>query len=124
MCALPHGGQLTSAAIVGQDGGVWAQSANFPAITPAEVAALNAGFSDPGSIAATGIVVGGQKARRLPRATEAGLGLALRCASAVSQASRRLLNPRPCALCIAVPVHWGRFGGRAPREEGDRRHNY
>ena len=40
MCQLPHGGQLTSAAIVGQDGGVWAQSSAFPAISKAEVDAL------------------------------------------------------------------------------------
>lgn len=63
MCALSHGGQLTSAAIVGMDGGVWAQSAAFPAITKAEVDTLLAGFSDPGVIAASGIMVGGQKAR-------------------------------------------------------------
>lgn len=65
MCALPHGGQLTSAAIVGQDGGVWAQSANFPAVSKAEVDALMAGLANGDSIAATGIVVGGQKARSL-----------------------------------------------------------
>jgi hypothetical protein len=34
---LPGGGKLTAAAIVGQDGGVWAQSEKFPAITPEQV---------------------------------------------------------------------------------------
>lgn len=34
---LPNGGQLSSAAIVGADGGVWAQSPTFPAITADEV---------------------------------------------------------------------------------------
>ncbi|KAK9820976.1 hypothetical protein WJX81_006255 [Elliptochloris bilobata] len=37
MCELPHGGQLASAAIVGQDGGVWAQSDGFPEILPEQV---------------------------------------------------------------------------------------
>lgn len=37
MVDLPHGGKLTSAAIVGTDGGVWAQSPNFPAVTPEQV---------------------------------------------------------------------------------------
>ena len=39
MVDLPHGGKLTSAGIVGQDGGVWAQSPNFPAVTPEQVRA-------------------------------------------------------------------------------------
>jgi profilin len=37
---LPNGGRLTAAAIVGQDGGVWAQSEKFPAVTPEQVRAL------------------------------------------------------------------------------------
>ena len=37
MVDLPHGGKLSSAAIVGQDGGVWAQSPDFPAVTPEQV---------------------------------------------------------------------------------------
>ena len=37
MVDLPHGGKLTSAAIVGQDGGVWAQSPSFPTVTPEQV---------------------------------------------------------------------------------------
>jgi hypothetical protein len=37
MVDLPHGGKLSSAAIVGQDGGIWAQSAGFPAVTPEQV---------------------------------------------------------------------------------------
>ena len=40
------GGTLHSSAIVGQDGGVWAQSPEFPAITPDEVAKIMAGFAD------------------------------------------------------------------------------
>lgn len=34
---LPNGGELSSAAIVGADGGVWAQSPTFPAISADEV---------------------------------------------------------------------------------------
>ena len=43
---LPNGGQLTHAAIVGQDGGVWAQSAEFPELSQAEADALSRRFSD------------------------------------------------------------------------------
>lgn len=32
MCTLPAGSTLESAAIFGQDGNVWAQSAEFPAV--------------------------------------------------------------------------------------------
>lgn len=37
MCELPNGGTLKSAAIVGLDGGVWAQSPEFPALGDDEV---------------------------------------------------------------------------------------
>ncbi len=37
MCDLPNGGTLKSAAIVGLDGGVWAQSPEFPALGDDEV---------------------------------------------------------------------------------------
>eukprot|EP00201_Polytomella_parva_P019771 CAMPEP_0175041314 /NCGR_PEP_ID=MMETSP0052_2-20121109/1836_1 /TAXON_ID=51329 ORGANISM="Polytomella parva, Strain SAG 63-3" /NCGR_SAMPLE_ID=MMETSP0052_2 /ASSEMBLY_ACC=CAM_ASM_000194 /LENGTH=130 /DNA_ID=CAMNT_0016303795 /DNA_START=63 /DNA_END=455 /DNA_ORIENTATION=+ len=41
MCAVDEDGNtLTSAAILGHDGGVWAQSENFPAITEEEVATI------------------------------------------------------------------------------------
>lgn len=51
MCQLPGGGQLAHAAIWGQDGGIWAQDASFPAVTPEEIAALVAGFTDPSALA-------------------------------------------------------------------------
>lgn len=51
MCQLPGGGQLAHAAIWGQDGGIWAQDASFPAVTPEEIAALVAGFNDPSGLA-------------------------------------------------------------------------
>ena len=37
MCELPNGGNLKSAAIVGLDGGVWAQSPDFPTLSNEEV---------------------------------------------------------------------------------------
>ncbi len=43
---LPNGGQLSHAAIVGQDGGVWAQDAGFPAVSVEEVQALVKGCND------------------------------------------------------------------------------
>lgn len=46
MVPLPHGGQLAHAAIVGQDGGVWAKDASFPAITVEETLALVKGCND------------------------------------------------------------------------------
>lgn len=55
------GGTLDSSAIVGQDGGVWAQSDAFPAITPDEVAKIMAGFTDPKTLGASGIFIGGIK---------------------------------------------------------------
>lgn len=40
MATLPGGGQLKAAAILGLDGGVWAQSPSFPEVSEEEVAAL------------------------------------------------------------------------------------
>jgi profilin len=37
LCELPKGGVLSAAAIVGQDGGVWAQSEQFPSLHDGEV---------------------------------------------------------------------------------------
>lgn len=37
LCQLPHGGVLSAAAIVGQDGGVWAQNDTFPELVDGEV---------------------------------------------------------------------------------------
>ena len=38
---LPGGGQLTHAAILGEDGGVWAQSPEFPTVSEAQVSSIN-----------------------------------------------------------------------------------
>lgn len=61
MVELPGGKTLTSAAIIGQDGGVWAKSADFPEVSPEELDAITAGFSDTSSLEEKGIVLGGVK---------------------------------------------------------------
>lgn len=40
MCELPSGGHLQSAAIVGHDGGIWAESEGFPGISDPEVGCI------------------------------------------------------------------------------------
>ncbi|KAF8073198.1 SUD1 [Scenedesmus sp. PABB004] len=73
MVDLPNtGGKLTSSAIVGQDGGVWAQSEAFPAVTPEQVAALMTGFASlekdghAGELGGKGIFLGDQKFQVVP----------------------------------------------------------
>lgn len=72
MVDLPQGGKLASAAIIGQDGGVWAQSSDFPAVTPEQVASIMAGFSSiekvghAGELGGTGIRLGEDKFQVAP----------------------------------------------------------
>jgi profilin len=61
MQPLPGGGHLTHAAICGYDGGIWAQSENFPGISDDEIAAIMKGFDDPSGLAQNGLRVGGEK---------------------------------------------------------------
>ncbi|WRX33317.1 Profilin - like 3 [Theobroma cacao] len=62
MCDVEGQGiHLTAAAIIGQDGSVWAQSAPFPAFTPEEITAIMNDFAEPGSLAPTGLFIGGVK---------------------------------------------------------------
>lgn len=61
LCELPNGGVLTAGAIVGQDGGVWAQNDAFPNIEQSEVEKLVAGFDDADPLAVSGIFIGGEK---------------------------------------------------------------
>ena len=72
MCTLPGSGQLSSAAIVGHDGGVWAQSPTFPALSVSEVETMLSGLADPDSLAMTGIVIGGEKARACALSSQPG----------------------------------------------------
>ncbi|CAM8991170.1 hypothetical protein QQ045_008150 [Rhodiola kirilowii] len=60
MCEI-EGNYLTSAAIVGLDGSVWAQSQNFPEYKPEEINAIVNDFEEPGSLAPTGLFLGGSK---------------------------------------------------------------
>nr|ACG37173.1 histone H4 [Zea mays] len=56
-----EGQHLSAAAIVGHDGSVWAQSENFPELKPEEVAGMIKDFDEPGTLAPTGLFVGGTK---------------------------------------------------------------
>ncbi|KAL8139475.1 hypothetical protein V2J09_005496 [Rumex salicifolius] len=60
MCDM-EGNQLSSAAILGQDGSLWAQSAAFPQFKPEEISAIMKDFDEPGSLAPTGLFLGGTK---------------------------------------------------------------
>ena len=61
MQPTPRGGVLAHAAICGHDGGVWAQSADFPGLSDDEAAAIMTGFKDPSGIAQNGLRIGGEK---------------------------------------------------------------
>ncbi|GJN05559.1 hypothetical protein PR202_ga23199 [Eleusine coracana subsp. coracana] len=60
LCAI-DGQRLTAAAILGHDGAVWAQSDAFPQVKPEEISAIMNDFSEPGSLAPTGLYLGGTK---------------------------------------------------------------
>ncbi|NBH76571.1 hypothetical protein D3Z29_12025, partial [Rodentibacter pneumotropicus] len=45
----------------GHDGSVWAQSSNFPTVKPEEVTGIMNDFENPGSLAPTGLYIGGTK---------------------------------------------------------------
>ncbi|CAI9100475.1 OLC1v1037587C1 [Oldenlandia corymbosa var. corymbosa] len=61
MCDLEGGGHLTAAAILGHDGSVWAQSANFPQFKPEEFKGVMTDFDEPGHLAPTGLLLNGAK---------------------------------------------------------------
>ncbi|KAL0843715.1 hypothetical protein Bca101_016961 [Brassica carinata] len=61
MCDLGNGDLLTAAAIIGHDGSVWAQSENFPQLKPAEIEGINKDFTEPGTLAPTGLFINGAK---------------------------------------------------------------
>ncbi|KAK9149370.1 hypothetical protein Scep_008127 [Stephania cephalantha] len=60
MCEI-EGHHLTSAAIIGHDGSVWAQSETFPQFKPEEITAIMNDFNEPGTLAPTGLFLGGTK---------------------------------------------------------------
>ncbi|PAN32688.1 hypothetical protein GQ55_5G510000 [Panicum hallii var. hallii] len=55
------GQRLSAAAILGHDGAVWAQSDAFPQVKPEEITAIMNDFNEPGSLAPTGLYLGGSK---------------------------------------------------------------
>ncbi|KAL8498178.1 hypothetical protein ACS0TY_021496 [Phlomoides rotata] len=61
LSVVSHSSHLTAAAIVGHDGSVLAQSSNFPQFKPEEVVAIMNDFDNPGSLAPTGLYIGGTK---------------------------------------------------------------
>jgi profilin len=61
MCHVSGGNTLTAAAIVGQDGLVWAQSESFPQATQTEIANIVAGFEDNSTLPQHGLFLGGTK---------------------------------------------------------------
>jgi profilin len=61
MYTLPTGDSLVAAAIVGHDGGVWAQSEKFPQLSPTEVEKLLDGFEDGSLLAHNGLFLGSAK---------------------------------------------------------------
>ncbi|KAJ9688286.1 hypothetical protein PVL29_014137 [Vitis rotundifolia] len=60
MCEI-EGNHLTAASIIGHDGTVWAQSDSFPQLKPEEITAIMNDFNEPGSLAPTGLYLGGTK---------------------------------------------------------------
>ncbi|GLJ29530.1 hypothetical protein SUGI_0582160 [Cryptomeria japonica] len=61
MVELSNGSRLSSAAIVGQDGLLWARSHTFPPVIPEEIVKIMKGFEDSGEMGEFGIHVGGIK---------------------------------------------------------------
>ncbi|KAF6164229.1 hypothetical protein GIB67_010199 [Kingdonia uniflora] len=60
MCDI-EGNHLSAAAILGQDGSVWAQSATFPQFKQEEIDGIVKDFDEPGFLAPTGLFLGGTK---------------------------------------------------------------
>ncbi|KAE8817676.1 Profilin-2 [Hordeum vulgare] len=56
MCDI-EGHHLASAAILGHDGTVWAQSADFPQFGPNEITGIMKDFDEPGYLAPTGMFI-------------------------------------------------------------------
>eukprot|EP01018_Ginkgo_biloba_P001536 Gb_19630 [translate_table: standard] len=61
MVELSSGYRLTSAAIAGQDGYVWAHSLAFPKVMPEEITKIMKGFVDSTELGEYGIHLGGMK---------------------------------------------------------------
>ncbi|KAK1289799.1 hypothetical protein QJS10_CPB18g00979 [Acorus calamus] len=60
MCEI-DGQHLTAAAILGQDGSVWAQSDSFPPLKPEDIGGIMKDFDEPGFLAPKGLYLGSKK---------------------------------------------------------------
>ncbi|NP_001412759.1 profilin-2 [Nicotiana tabacum] len=56
-----QGNHLAAAAILGNDGSVWAQSTTFPKFKPEEITNIMKDFDEPGHLAPTGLFLAGAK---------------------------------------------------------------
>ncbi|BBN18935.1 profilin [Marchantia polymorpha subsp. ruderalis] len=61
MLEIEPGRRLVGAAIIGQDGNVWAQSAEFPELKDNEIDNVVKGMVDNGQLAQAGLYLGGLK---------------------------------------------------------------
>ncbi|CAN8253015.1 unnamed protein product [Cochlearia groenlandica] len=61
MCKDESNHRLTAAAILGHDGTVWGQSSGFPQLKQEEIISINKDFEEPGTLAPTGLFIGGTK---------------------------------------------------------------
>jgi len=61
MYEISPGHHLTSAAIIGLDGNVWAQSDRFPQLSATEVANIVNGFEENSVLPQNGLFIGGAK---------------------------------------------------------------
>lgn len=61
LCPLPTGHSLSSAAIIGVEGSIWASSKNFPGIKPEEITDIVNAFTDSSALAQHGLFIGGTK---------------------------------------------------------------
>ncbi|KAK1312873.1 Profilin-2 [Acorus calamus] len=60
MCEI-DGHNLTAAAILGQEGSVWAQSHSFPSFKQEDINGIMSDFEDPGFLAPKGLYIGSKK---------------------------------------------------------------
>lgn len=73
MIPLSSGHSLDHAAICGLDGGIWAQSENFPGLSDAECELILKGFEDIGILGEKGVTIGGSKYMLIASDAEGGV---------------------------------------------------
>lgn len=120
MVDLPHGGKLTSCAILGQDGGVWAQSESFPAVSPEQVTAIMGGFASmesnghAGDLGGTGIRLGELKFQVAPGDASVLRGRSLGGGCTIKRTSTALVvgiydEPVPAGDCNVIVENLGDY---------------